>query len=49
MQEFLNMGGYARYVWPSFALYVGLLIWLGLGSLRHHRRALQQARQRNAA
>lgn len=46
MNDFLNMGGYALYVWPSFGLYVGLLVWLGVGSLRHHRRALIRAQQR---
>ncbi len=45
MNEFLNMGGYALYVWPSFALYVGLLVWLAASSQRHHRGALQRARQ----
>lgn len=42
MSEFLAMGGYARYLWPSFGLFVALLTWMAIGGLRHHRNALKQ-------
>ena len=41
LSEFLDMGGYARYVWPAYAVTLGLMalnIWWA-------RRALAQARQ----
>lgn len=40
LYEFLDMGGYAAYVWPSYAVTLGLMalnIWFA-------RRALAQAR-----
>lgn len=45
MSEFLEMGGYARYVWPSFGLYCALLIWLGLSAQKRHRSALHSLKQ----
>ncbi|MEN8719561.1 MAG: heme exporter protein CcmD [Oceanococcaceae bacterium] len=41
MMEFLMMGGYARYLWPSFAVFVALLVWMAASSIGHHRRALR--------
>ncbi len=35
MQEFLDMGGYARYVWPSYGLF--LLMLLGSWGTAIHR------------
>lgn len=51
MSEFLAMGGYARYVWPSIGLFVGLLLWMALSARSHHRRALARLRsvERGAA
>jgi heme exporter protein CcmD len=49
MLKFLAMGGYARYVWPSYALtllVIALNIVLARRSLR---RAQQEARRRLAA
>lgn len=34
MQEFLNMGGYAAFVWPSYVISAVLLIALVYGSVR---------------
>jgi heme exporter protein CcmD len=48
MQEFLAMGGYARYVWPAYAITfsaVLLNIWLARRSLRN---AQIEARRRLA-
>jgi heme exporter protein CcmD len=27
MEQFLEMGGYARFVWPSFALALAVIVW----------------------
>jgi heme exporter protein CcmD len=37
------MGGYARYVWPCFALALAILYWNLWSARRHHARALQSA------
>ena len=34
LREFLAMGGYWPFVWPSFALTLGIMLWLLLASLR---------------
>jgi heme exporter protein D len=34
MSGFLAMGGYAGFVWPSYALAAGVLVWLLVSSLR---------------
>ena len=48
--EFLLMGGYAAYVWSSYALAAVVLIWNIVQPLRRERRLLQtlagRARQR---
>ncbi|MGB1558625.1 MAG: heme exporter protein CcmD [Oceanococcaceae bacterium] len=41
MSEFFDMGGYARYLWPCFGVYLGWLLWLSLGSLLRHRKVLR--------
>jgi heme exporter protein CcmD len=46
MNEFLEMSGYARFVWPSFALGFGVVflnLWLALRSLASAR---EDARRR---
>lgn len=42
---FWSMGGYARFVWPSIALALGVLVWNILSARRHHARALLRARR----
>ena len=32
MAEFLDMGGFAAFVWPCYALSLGGMVWLGLAS-----------------
>jgi heme exporter protein CcmD len=54
MNEFLNMGGYAGYVWPAYGLsLVGLLglafaIWRRGRTLRNRLRKLERARESGA-
>ncbi len=46
MNEFLAMGGYAQFVWPSYAITIlafAVNIWL---ARRAHRMALETARRR---
>ena len=46
LAEFLAMGGYAAYVWPSFGLTLIVLIHNVRAARRHHANALQQALRR---
>jgi heme exporter protein D len=47
MSEFLNMGGYAIYVWPSYGL-ATLVLWLNWYlPKRHHQQLLHQSIRRN--
>jgi len=48
MDAFLSMGGYGRYVWPSYGLAAAVLIWNIWSALRLQRRALEHARRRAA-
>jgi heme exporter protein CcmD len=41
MMQFLDMGGYAAFVWPSYAIVIAALIL----NIIWARRSLQQARQ----
>ena len=34
--QFLAMGGYARYVWPCFALAISVLLWNVWSARRYH-------------
>ena len=46
--EYLRMGGYAWFVWPSYALSVAGLAWVAVASargLRAERRALDELRR----
>jgi heme exporter protein D len=52
MREFLNMGGYAFYVWTSYGIAAVVLVLNILIPLRQHRRLLvriaRRARRRSA-
>ena len=37
MAAFLDMGGFAAFVWPCYALSLGGMIWLALASWRRAR------------
>jgi heme exporter protein CcmD len=42
MEHFLEMGGYARFVWPAFALGLAVFAWNVIAA----RRLLAEARER---
>ncbi len=48
MDAFLSMGGYGRFVWPSYALAAAVLAWNIWSALRLQRNALEHARRRVA-
>ncbi len=48
MSEFLAMGGYAQYLWPSYAMVAVALGWNIFTSRREHRAAVAEARRRIA-
>ena len=49
MSEFLRMGGYAAYVWPSFALAAVVLAWNVIAARRLHANARELAHRRALA
>ena len=34
MTEFMNMGGYAAYIWPAYGVAAIVLIWIAVASWR---------------
>ena len=46
LAEFLAMGGYAVYVWPSFGLTLIVLLHNARAARRHHASAREQAMRR---
>jgi heme exporter protein CcmD len=42
MAEFWQMGGFAGFVWPCYALSLGAMIWLGVASWHRTRTATRQ-------
>jgi len=46
LREFLYMGGYAAYVWPSYAFTALVIGWMIAAARRSHRNALMAARKR---
>jgi heme exporter protein CcmD len=49
MKEFLDMGGYAAFVWPSYVLTVGVIALNVFWACRALARAQEAARRRLAA
>ena len=48
LEQILDMGGYAQYVWPAYGLAGVALVWLLLQSIvsaRHYEALLKQARE----
>ena len=48
MHDFLDMGGYGLYVWPSYGLAAAVLAWNIWSALRLQRIAREHARRRVA-
>jgi heme exporter protein CcmD len=48
MSEFLSMGGYARFVWPSYVLTLAVVLLNVYWARRALRRARDEARRRLA-
>jgi heme exporter protein CcmD len=46
MSEFLDMGGYGKYLWPAFALGLGVVVLNLILALNSLARAKQEARRR---
>ncbi len=46
MNEFWAMGGYARYLWPSFAITLGIVVWNIHAARQHYLQGLAAARRR---
>ena len=49
MSEFLRMGGYAAFVWPSFGLAAAVLLWNVVSARRLHAASRARALRRDAA
>lgn len=49
MTEFLDMGGYAAYVWPAYGITLATLILNVWWARRRHRDALRRARELRGA
>ncbi|MGH8284858.1 MAG: heme exporter protein CcmD [Steroidobacteraceae bacterium] len=49
MSEFFSMGGYARFVWPSYAVTFAVVLLNVYWARRAFRRAREEARRRMAA
>jgi heme exporter protein D len=49
MQTFLQMGGYAAYVWPAYGIAAAVLAGLAIASYRGMRRAERQAERERPA
>jgi len=46
MIEWLSMGGYAAFVWPSYGLVVALMLYIAIQPLRAHRQQQRRLRAR---
>ncbi|KXS38951.1 heme exporter protein CcmD [Modicisalibacter tunisiensis] len=46
LNAFLNMGGYAPYVWPAWGVTLAVLVGGGLQAVIEHRRRLRELRRR---
>jgi heme exporter protein CcmD len=46
MNEFFDMGGYGKYLWPAFALGFGVVVLNFMLALSSLKRAKQEARRR---
>lgn len=49
MQHFFEMGGYARFVWPSYALGLAVFVWNIVAARRLHAQARRRAQRLGAS
>jgi heme exporter protein CcmD len=49
LEEFLAMGGYAAYVWPSLGIVLFALVWNAVAARRLHAAARAEALRRQGA
>lgn|GEM_PF-494195 len=47
--HFIQMGGYAAYVWTAYGLTAGVYLWNIVSARQSHTRAIKRARQRLVA
>ena len=47
LQNFIEMGGYARFVWPAYGLTALVLVWNWWSARRSETEAQTAARRRN--
>jgi heme exporter protein CcmD len=47
LQNFLEMGGYAKFVWPAYGLTALVLVWNWWSARRSETEAQSAARRRN--
>ena len=45
--EFIHMGGYAKYVWSSWAITVIGMVWMAVSSIRKRQKIYQTIWQQN--
>ncbi|MGV6853071.1 MAG: heme exporter protein CcmD, partial [bacterium] len=45
MNEIFDMGKYGLYVWPSYALFVGLILHMVISPLIKHKKILRELKQ----
>lgn len=46
MKEFLHMGGYAMYVWPSYGLALIVLLWNVIMPMRRRKQNIASIKRR---
>ncbi|VAX13598.1 hypothetical protein MNBD_GAMMA24-1624 [hydrothermal vent metagenome] len=46
MKEFFHMGGYALYVWPSYGLALGILLWNIILPMRRQKQHIASIKRR---
>jgi heme exporter protein D len=47
IKEFLQMGGYAAYVWPAYGITLCVILWSVYKALRHRNKVLRELREDN--
>ena len=45
MGDFLDMGKYGIYVWPSYGLFIGLLLHMIISPILRHKKIMRELKQ----